>query len=431
MADDKDNAVLETGANRTAADWVRTKALTKAGTLRKLKPEIRARAFAVSGIEDMERLRKVREAIARIPGGGSWKDARAAVAQAIGSRADEHGRAEQVVRDNAFQAYSAARYRSQMADMDVFPYLKYVTVGDGKVRDSHKALNGVILRKDDPFWEDHYPPWDFGCRCVAVELTEGMAKSQQEDGTAKMAGETWSEDWRAAHAGQDATREFHHRPGQVSVALDEVAFGEKDGRRELRYTAEDLRDFAAKMEKETVTLERDDGSTETVTVREWMWRPVRERHERRLLDAGEKDGREHAVVLDRDTGEVLDEAAGGKHAVAPDWSAARGRDFCVYHNHPGVFPDLSPADVLSAMDHDASEIGAVAGNGATMRIRFLVKRNKDLAAKIAEFRDRIRKAGADGDMTAYLNALGDWRNWIKSRSANHGTGLFDLKETEL
>lgn len=69
--------------------------------------------------------------------------------------------------------YNHAVATSQMAsnwvgyqqNKDIAPNLKYTTVGDDRVRQAHKALNGIIRPIDDPFWNIHYPPNDWGCRC--------------------------------------------------------------------------------------------------------------------------------------------------------------------------------------------------------------------------------------------------------------------------
>jgi uncharacterized protein with gpF-like domain len=53
------------------------------------------------------------------------------------------------------------------------PLLQYVTAGDSRVRQSHKKLDKIILPMDHPFWDTHYPPNDWNCRCTVKQLAEG------------------------------------------------------------------------------------------------------------------------------------------------------------------------------------------------------------------------------------------------------------------
>lgn len=55
----------------------------------------------------------------------------------------------------------------------LFPLLKYVTAHDERVRDSHRILDGIILPVDHPFWNTHYPPLGWGCRCDVVQADRG------------------------------------------------------------------------------------------------------------------------------------------------------------------------------------------------------------------------------------------------------------------
>lgn len=54
--------------------------------------------------------------------------------------------------------------------------LQYRTMGDAKVRDEHKRLEGVTLPKLDPFWDDFYPPNGWNCRCTVREVRTGKYK---------------------------------------------------------------------------------------------------------------------------------------------------------------------------------------------------------------------------------------------------------------
>lgn len=68
--------------------------------------------------------------------------------------------------DNAVNSsISAANWHRLNADKDLYPYLVYETVGDSNVRYEHQLLDGTKLPVDDPFWNTHYPPNDWGCRC--------------------------------------------------------------------------------------------------------------------------------------------------------------------------------------------------------------------------------------------------------------------------
>lgn len=67
-------------------------------------------------------------------------------------------------------AESASNYHRLKGKMELFPYWKYVTVGDDKVRDEHRKLNGVILPANDPRWDKIWPPNGWNCRCRVVPL---------------------------------------------------------------------------------------------------------------------------------------------------------------------------------------------------------------------------------------------------------------------
>ncbi len=83
---------------------------------------------------------------------------------------------ETVFRTNMQTAYGVGRRRGMEDVTDAFPFWEYHTVGDDRVRPRHAALEGITLRYDNAFWEGHYPPWDFNCRCSvtpADEIPEG------------------------------------------------------------------------------------------------------------------------------------------------------------------------------------------------------------------------------------------------------------------
>lgn len=85
------------------------------------------------------------------------------------------GRLNLVLDQNKRMAQAVGRYQVSM-DPDVaerFPYWRYIT--GPNPRDSHAVLDGLVLRKDDPFWQTHFPPWEFNCNCDVEDVSEEEA----------------------------------------------------------------------------------------------------------------------------------------------------------------------------------------------------------------------------------------------------------------
>lgn len=76
--------------------------------------------------------------------------------------------------DSAFRTGNARAYWGEIELIkDVFPYLKYQTVGDARVRKDHAELDGITRKVDDPFWNRYFPPNDWNCRCRVIQLDVG------------------------------------------------------------------------------------------------------------------------------------------------------------------------------------------------------------------------------------------------------------------
>ncbi|WP_400192803.1 DUF935 family protein [Hymenobacter sp. B81] len=75
----------------------------------------------------------------------------------------------------------AAKWLTFQDDADKY-FLKYSTVGDDRVRPTHAELHGVLRPVDDPFWNTHYPPLGWKCRCNVVRVPRaGRTATAQED----------------------------------------------------------------------------------------------------------------------------------------------------------------------------------------------------------------------------------------------------------
>jgi SPP1 gp7 family putative phage head morphogenesis protein len=73
---------------------------------------------------------------------------------------------------NTRTAYAAGQWERIQRTKDAFPYLRYITMGDEKVRASHRALHNLVLPVDAPFWDYYLPPNGWRCRCRVVAVSQ-------------------------------------------------------------------------------------------------------------------------------------------------------------------------------------------------------------------------------------------------------------------
>lgn len=166
-----------------AISLIRGKAVVTRTVFDGLLPELRGRAFTVTGIEDAATLQRIRDTIADLPQGSVWNEVKGnlvdELAPYLGDGAER--RAELLLRTHAFQAFQASNWRVAQEDEDT-THLQYLATEDDRTRDSHLALNGLILPKDDPFWAKHFPPWEWGCRCRVRPMNpDFVAEARAED----------------------------------------------------------------------------------------------------------------------------------------------------------------------------------------------------------------------------------------------------------
>lgn len=318
---------IRTFPNEAAADYVRGKAVADPENFGRLPAQLKQRAFTVAGIEQMDTLRRMKETIARLPEGMSWDEAKRELAAefspyAGGDAKAARARAEFTLRTHGFQAYAVSRHQQQMATARDLPYWKYETVGDAKVRPGHAALDGKVLRADDPWWTTHYPPWDWGCRCIVIALDE-------ED--AREIGISEHNDMPTPERSGD----YAFDPSDAGVDLDALMRGRDDADRRLLANA-----------ARNATVGRDDG-TETT-----MWDYMLDRKMGKvaalLAAATRRDGKERALVLDWYTGKTVADAVGDGGGV--DVGIPEGKAVCTLHTHPDGDNTPSPADILSGFN---------------------------------------------------------------------------------
>jgi len=89
-------------------------------------------------------------------------------------------RLEIIYRTNLRQAEAAGKWTRIQALKHKMPYLRYVCVMDKKTREEHIAWHGLILPVDHPFWDEHFPPNGWNCRCRVVPLSQDQIDDHKE-----------------------------------------------------------------------------------------------------------------------------------------------------------------------------------------------------------------------------------------------------------
>ncbi len=139
-----------------------------------------SRAFVVAGATKSELLADLRGAVDKAISSGSTlaefrKDFDAIVASHGWSYKGSRGwRTAVIYNTNLSVAYSAGRYSqmSEAAVLAVRPWWKYMPSSSAHKRPDHMQWYGIVLRHDDPWWDTHYPPNGWGCKCGVTTLSD-------------------------------------------------------------------------------------------------------------------------------------------------------------------------------------------------------------------------------------------------------------------
>lgn len=150
-----------------------------------LRGYMHAQKFTVAGATKGTVLQDIRDAVDdALANGTTINDFRKKFDETVAKNGwnfhGERGWRTRVIFDNNIRsAHAAGRWEQivrrqrqiQARTPDETLYLVYETAGDQRVRQQHRAWNRIIRPVDDPFWDTHYPPNGYGCRCIVRTLT--------------------------------------------------------------------------------------------------------------------------------------------------------------------------------------------------------------------------------------------------------------------
>lgn len=163
---------------KEAIDYLRGKLRIPTRRWDDIRGDMQAKAFVVAGANKMSLVGDLHQAVidAREKG-QSITDFRKSFDQIV----QKHGwsykgkrgwRTRTIYNMNMRQSAMAGRWKQVESTKRLRPYLQYLTVGDSRVRDEHRQWDRKVLPIDDPWWDTHYPPNGYNCRCTVRTLSD-------------------------------------------------------------------------------------------------------------------------------------------------------------------------------------------------------------------------------------------------------------------
>lgn len=133
---------------------------------------------------------------------------------------------------NTRMAYSAGLWQRIERNKSSHPYVRYITKRDEKVRASHRAWDNLTLPVDHPFWQTHFPPNGWRCRCRAMSISQAdydAGLSPNGESLNKITPEVKYNDWVNKRTGVveripvGIDPGFAYNPGMMGVRVENLA----------------------------------------------------------------------------------------------------------------------------------------------------------------------------------------------------------------
>ena len=145
-----------------------------------LSAEMRRRVFFITGLADLELIKRVQLSLAKsMENGETFKDWKKRIRQELTDPKFTEKRLRTIFRTNVQNIFATGRYAALTSDAarKRKPYWKFSAIRDGRTTRVCKQSHGVILHMDHPWWKNHIPPLHFNCRSTIVPLSEKEARA--------------------------------------------------------------------------------------------------------------------------------------------------------------------------------------------------------------------------------------------------------------
>lgn len=175
-----------------AIDYFKAKGLKPTFSYAEMLNEAHDHAFTVAKMMNVDMLSQVRASLDSALATGQtfaeWKDSIIPVLQSGGwwgrkevldpmtgqpivAQLGSPWRLETIFRTNMQSAYAAGQWQEITTQAQIAPWLMYDAVDDLRTRPMHAAWDRKVLPVGSSWWNTHYPPNGFNCRCGVIQLS--------------------------------------------------------------------------------------------------------------------------------------------------------------------------------------------------------------------------------------------------------------------
>jgi SPP1 gp7 family putative phage head morphogenesis protein len=161
-----------------AIAFLRDKLRVPTATWTDIWQEMHSAAFVVAGAQSDDLLKDFQDAVLKAIEQGTTleefrKDFDAIVADHGWSyNGSRNWRSRVIFQTNLRMAYASGRWQQIERVKETRPYLRYVAVLDARTRPWHRAWHDTVLPVDHPWWQTHFPPNGWNCRCSVQSVNE-------------------------------------------------------------------------------------------------------------------------------------------------------------------------------------------------------------------------------------------------------------------
>jgi len=189
-----------------AIDYFRGKGLRTSFHWADMRHEEHDHAFTVAKMMDLDLLREVKQEVDKaLAQGQTYRDFEAALkpllekrgwwgrqemvdpatGEVVDAQLGSPRRLRTIFRVNLMTAYAAGQWEQIKLMAGAAPYLEYSAVLDLRTRPDHRSWDGKVVRIDDPWWETHFPPNGWNCRCTVIQRDDWELKRMGKTGPDK------------------------------------------------------------------------------------------------------------------------------------------------------------------------------------------------------------------------------------------------------